>query len=285
MKKISIIILSFLILVVIISCSKKDNDKNRNVSKIGLSDDFVGNIVKQPFRTRSIKSDKAKKIIKDFFKNNNYKVIFDLPIGYKNKKIYFAVEEYRPDLLYNCIKKGIMVSEDGIIKAIFNTKIGIFNPKYKNNPILNLKKIGFYKDEIKYFILGFNFESLKKYSKCKSNKINTTGIDIILLDKDFNTFFKPNNIKNMFNFHATLEVRKERVDGGMILFLGDLTVGSEKEYYKNLNYHLKGYRKLKAEGEAYKSPAVKKVFRKLVKEGRVFNYTEKDVEKEIKNGR
>lgn len=251
MKKICIILMIFSPFFVLCGSKKKEKKKKEYVYKRPMvRSDFVKYVVNKPFISINVEEQKAKSVLNKYFGHNKYKVIWNEKLGYKNKIVYFAVEEYSPKTMYKTITKAIAVREDGKIMAYFEPEKGIYTPTKK---IIDFKRIGFKRGEVKYFVLRIN-----------KSKI----IGICLLDKNFNNiggyYTRNTPASNPFTVIVT---NGETREGKKIFEYINFDTGLEKEeeFYKEMNRILNIYRKKMRQGIKIKSAAVKVEFERLKK--------------------
>ncbi len=261
------ILFSLIIFMIAIGCEGKSKEKKVNKNKkFIVYKNFVSEVVKRPFKYYEIDSERAKKAVEDYFGHKNYKVIWNHIMGLNNTRIYFAVEELDNEKYFNLIKKGIIVREDGEVKAMFDPNIGVHN-KYKDTVFTAFDDIGFKKDEVAYFSIGFS-----KWVNNKKNPelIDEILIDVYLLDDDMNAIGRPKTDKFVSFF--TILVQKE-INAKDFSMISDHSTAFESinELYKVYKNMLVEYRKSKKEGTLLKSPAVKKAFEQYKKDGLVQN--------------
>lgn len=260
--------LFFIILILSLSvmCKKsngkeKTNKINNIKKKKRVGAFFVQDIVKKPFESYKIESKKAKEIIDKYFNSNNYKVIWNCKLGKNKMKIYFAVEE--EPKLYKGIKRGIIVREDGVVKAYFEPDKGVYTPERK---IIDFNRIGFNKNEVGYFILTTNGNTVKYYADTNKGGADFT---VLLADKKYNAITNPTAIKAPSAWFFYIGVLKEKSEDIPILFNYETEHDTEEKSYKRMRKRLKQYRESMKKNIKVKTAALKTEFKRLKKAGLV----------------
>lgn len=222
-----------------------------NKKNYSVHSDFVKYVVNQTFKSYEANSNKVKKVLNNYFGKVKYKVIMKEKLGYNKEIIYFAVEEYSPETMYNTVKKGIFVREDGKIKGYIDPNLGIYTLKEK---VIDFKKIGFKNNEVKYFVIIFDTKSLI--------------ISLCLLDNYFNNITSSNtNEASLPSFR--LYITKERNEDKSIISISDLHFITKEKFYKKRRRYLLKYRIKRKQKRTAKSAAIKKEFERLKKAGLV----------------
>ncbi len=250
MKKIFL----FLIVFIMVSCDKKATGYKGNDMYFKK---FFNHVVENPFPNYDIDHENVRKTINNYFKNNNWKVVFKYNLGLNKEILYFVVEEVEKDKYYNAIKKGIFIWENGEIHGYLDSQKGIYsNQSY----IVDFEKLGLVK-KVKYFVIG----SYEKFSKMRKNiKFGDyNSLYISLIDYDDVNIVESQNKYYFMDFIYVLEVSKQiRKNEGFIYLIGDAT--SDSSEYPKIE-DIKAYKKDKAEGKTVKSAAVKSEFARLLK--------------------
>jgi len=233
---------------------------SRGIDEDKVPADFVKNIVENKFKTYSLDSKNARIVIDKYFKTTKYKVIYraKADFGKRDYKVYFAVEEYKPEIIYQAIKRGIMVREDGFVLAYFEPEKGVYSTQRK---ILDFKRIGFEKGEVECFVLYFNDEGNEK------EIINQ--IQVTLLDQEYHNIIREGagcRSTLLYTILGNLSYNRERDE---IFYDMAEDFELENKIYARYQKNYQSFRASKAKGNAVVSAAVKAEFERLKKIGMV----------------
>ena len=244
------VLIIIIVLVFAVSCKENQVD----VTNKGYYDQVISS-----YKNIKVNSETVKSKMKEYFGDNPYTVIWDYPIGYDNKRIYFAIEEC-PDV-YHGLKKGIIMDENGTIEAKFERDKGIYSEK---GYIVDFHQMGFKKDEISCIVAGFNDKEIEKtVEEMKKHESYYLFVDLYFLDKELNNIFSPKEFRPDVRSLAALSIGKG--DKQNFVFNTVLDLIPEKDFIERSRKFLEEYREGKRKGKVFKSPAGKQEFERVRK--------------------
>lgn len=203
------IIISAIIFTGLISCGNKgqsvENPIDKLISKLqvpeGVKKETFDNYMElylQKWENYQVDSQAVLKVFESYFGTSPYRVIWKWDTDGHGKISYLGVEECPG--IYKGIKRGILVTEDGLIKMIIDRNKGFYNDSDK---IYNFEKMGLRKDEIECIRLLF----IRKDVELKQINVNnsmwvTGGFVFQLIDKDFDLITHRKDINAPYLFYS-----------------------------------------------------------------------------------
>ena len=185
--------------------------------------------VLSPFQDVKLDTQKPVKLFTAFFKGKPYRVVMKLKIGYPDKIIYFAIEEY--PRFPKGFKRGIFVNEDGIMQGFFDQELGVYTRKA--GFVIDFVDIGIKKGDVECFVLGIQTSDIMQNEQ---NPDFNTGLDLYLIDKNLHniTLYREDTDVSVKNFFVMLRLAADKNNKYSFIYNYGWDFQSKKESLDNL---------------------------------------------------
>ena len=156
-KNVNIFILCFLLLA---SCNAQKDEGKREIKKNKLNE-YSYSIVHNHFKDNmSVKSESVINSLNKFFLDKPFLIVKIFTIKNYKKTLYFAVNKYMQDKVFNAFTQAIIVDEDGKIIETMDTNRGLYQEEIE---VLSLKKLGLNIGDVRCFVINFSGDNENIY--------------------------------------------------------------------------------------------------------------------------